>query len=276
MTKRIISIVSVLLICMTFSVSTFAETGAFLLYDGAALLTDSEANILLEKLENVSEIYQVDIIIATVESTGGYPADIYVEDFYDENGLGYGASHDGVLLLLAMEEREYRILSNGLGAAAISTEDIDSIGDLIVSSLSDGDYYFAFDTFIDECEYQINGEINGFPFEFGTNLLISLAVGLIVAFIVTQSMKSKLKSVRNQAAASQYTKQGSMQVTMANDFFLYRTVNRVRKANQSSSSSRSSGSSRNVGGGRFQPNAYSINFVKLYIELKTIGSADGL
>ena len=34
---------------------------------------------------------------------------------------------DGVLLLVAMKERDYRILSNGLGAQAISLDDIENV-----------------------------------------------------------------------------------------------------------------------------------------------------
>ena len=62
-------------------------------------------------------------------------------------------------------------------------------------------------------------------------------------------MKGQLKSVKKQVAATEYTKKGSMQVNLSNDFFLYSTVNRRKK--QQNNSSSSSGSSRNVGGGKF-------------------------
>lgn len=249
MTKKLFSILFVLVLSIMLSVTAFAAEDTLRLYDGADLLTDTEEITLLEKMNAVSEEYKVDIIIVTVDTVGDMSSDAFAEDFYDENNLGYGDSRDGVLLLIAMEERDYRILSNGsLGAAAISYDDIEDIGDTIASSLTDGDYVTAFNDFIDECEYQINGEINGFPFAFGKNLLISLAIGVVLALIVTGSMKGKLKSVRKQLAATEYTKRGSMQVTSSNDFFLYRIVDRQKKESNSSSSS---GSSRNVGGGKF-------------------------
>ena len=221
------------------------------MYDGADLLTAAEERSLIERLDSVSEAYKVDIIIVTVKTVGNYTSDQYIEMIYDENNFGYGENRDGVLLLITMREREYRILSNGFGATAISLDDIDFIGDYISYELSEGYYADAFHLFIDECEYEINGEINGFPFEFGINLCISLVIGLIVALIVTGIMRSKLKSVGMQLAATEYVKKGSMHLTMSNDLFLYRTISRRKKETDSSRSSRSSGGSRNVGGGKF-------------------------
>ena len=248
MTKKLLFVFLALVLCLSLSVTVFAQDGMPRLVDSADLLTDSEEISLQKRIDEVSEKFKVEIDIVTVETVGDYTADEFVEDFYDENNYGYGENRDGVLLLVAMEEGDYRILSNGLGADAISSGDIDDISNTISSYLTDGDYADAFNLFIDECEYEINGEINGFPFKFTRNLVISLVIGLVVALIVTGSMKSQLKSVRRQPAATEYTKPGSMQVTYSKDFFLYRIVDRQKKENNSSGSS---GSSRNVGGGKF-------------------------
>ena len=248
MTKKLLFVFLALVLCLSLSVTVFAQDGMPRLVDSADLLTDSEEISLQKRIDEVSEKFKVELVIVTVETVGDYTADEFVEDFYDENNYGYGENRDGVLLLVAMEERDYRILSNGLGADAVSSGDIEDIGNTISSYLTDGDYADAFNLFIDECEYEINGEINGFPFKFTRNLVISLVIGLVVALIVTGSMKSQLKSVRRQPAATEYTKPGSMQVTYSKDFFLYRIVDRQKKENNSSGSS---GSSRNVGGGKF-------------------------
>ena len=249
MTKKVLSFVLVLILCVSLSAAAFAANGARLI-DDADLLTESEERTLTERLNVISEAYQVDVIIVTVDSTGAMNADEYIEFFYDEGGFGYGNDHDGVMLLVAMEERQYRILSNGLGAKAISPSDIDNISDLIAPSLSDEDYAEAFSDFADECEYLLEGEINGFPFNYAKNILISLAIGLVVALIVTGSMKGKLKSVRMQPAATQYTKAGSMKITDQRELFLYRNVSR-RKKETSKPAAKSRSSSRNIGGGSF-------------------------
>ena len=118
--------------------------------------------------------------------------------------------------------------------------------------LGGGDYYGAFDEFIDCCTYEIQGERNGFPFNFGLSLGVSLAIGFVVALIATGIMRAKLKSVRTQSAAREYIKPGSMQLTRSTDLFLYRTMDRRRKPQNTSSGSRGGGGGgRHVGGGKF-------------------------
>ena len=224
-------------------------------YDGADLLSDAEEKALTAQINDIISKYNVDAAIATIDSCGYQSVDSYVEDYYDANNFGIGDTRDGVLLLISMQEREYRILSNGLANAAIPSEDIEKIRDNIVSDLSAGNYAGAFTTFLDECDYEINGEINGFPFPIAENGLIAVVAGLGAAFLTTSGMKGELKSVSKQTKARNYMKKNSMKLTNSNEFFLYRTVSKQRIPQNSGSSSRSgggsSGSSRSVGGGKF-------------------------
>ena len=225
------------------------EAEEYLLFDDADLLTDAEEAKLTAKLLTVSHQYNAQIIIATVSSVGNGDVDGFLEYIYDYMEFGYGSNHDGVLLLVCMDPREYRILSNGFAGTAIDTGDIDSIGSSIVSDLSDGNYAEAFDTFTEKCAYYLDGHLNGFPFDFTTNLLIALVIGLIAGVIVAFVLKGQLKTVRKQDRANAYVKSGSMQVTVRNDFFLYRDITRTKKETTSSSSG--GGSSRSTGGGSF-------------------------
>ncbi len=249
MKKKLFALLTSLLILFSFSVCVYAQGTLSRLVDDANLLSNDEKIALSTRLDEVSEKYKVDFVIVTVETVGAISSDQYVEDCYDSAGYGFGESKDGIILLVAMEEREYRILSNGLAAKAISSYDIDAIGDLFSPYLTDGEYAKGFYTFVDECEYEVSGEINGFPFAAGRNLLISLGVGLVLALIVTGIWKGQLKTVRKQNNATEYTKSGSMQVSLANDLYLYSTV--TRHAKPQNNNSRSGGSSRNVGGGSF-------------------------
>ena len=220
----------------------------YLVYDEAELLNDSEELALEEKLADLSNKHNAQIVVCTIASMDGGDIDEFLGYLYDEMEFGYGDNHDGVLLLVCMDPREYRILSNGFAGEAIDSGDIDDIGDAIVSDLSDGNYAAAFDAFADQCDYYLGGYQNGFPFNFGKNLLICLVIGIIAGVVVAFVLKGQLKTVRKQDQANVYVKPGSMQVTVHNDFFLYRDVTRTKK--QSSSSS-GSGSSRSTGGGSF-------------------------
>lgn len=220
-----------------------------LVWDEAELLNETEVAQLNSKLESISKKYKAEIRVVTLSSMDGGDIDEFLEYLYDESGFGYGENHDGVLLVVCMDPREYRILSNGFAGEAITSGDIDAIGEAFKSDLSDGNYADAFDTFADKCEYYLDGHINGFPFNTGKNLLICVGIGLVLALIVTGIWKGQLKSVRKQSAANAYVKAGTMQITQSGDFFMYRNVTKTQK--QSSSSSGSSGSSRSTGGGSF-------------------------
>ena len=249
--KRLFTLILALALCLSLAVSVSAAQMP-LLVDAADLLSDWEEEQTLQRLEQVREELQVELVIVTMESLGGYSADAVIEAFYDEYAYGYGPDRDGVCLLVSMAEREYRILCNNYCATAITPDERDSIGNDVASFLSGGDYFGAFDEFIDGCVYQIKGERNGFPFNFVLSLGVSLAIGFVVALIATGIMRAKLRSVRTQSAAREYIKPGSMQLTRSTDLFLYRTMDRRRKPQNTSSGSRGGGGGgRHVGGGKF-------------------------
>lgn len=249
MTRKIISAFIVLILCCSIVVSVSAAgTGQTFLYDEADLLTDREEAALEEKLAEVSDTYRAQIVVCAIDSTEGWKIDDYLDALYDGMGFGYGAGHDGVLLLVCMNSREYRILSNGFPGTAIDFYDIENIGDVIVSDLSDGNYARAFSKFADQCAYYLDVHLNGYPFNAGRNLLIALAIGLAAGLCGALILKAQLKSVRDQDQANGYVKRNSMNITGYSDIFLYRTVSRSRRSSDDSSGSRSS---RSSGGGSF-------------------------
>lgn len=252
MKRKLIPLLLFLTLCLGLAASVSASNTDFL-YDDANLLTASQERTLREMLQDISHTYDAQIVVCTVSSTPGGSADYYLDHLYDSMGFGYGANRDGVLLLVCMDLREYRILSNGFAGVAINDYDIENISDAIVSDLSDGDYAAAFETFAEECAYYLQGYVYGYPFEAGTSLMISLAIGLVVGLIVVLVLKGQLKTVHQQSRANDYVKAHSMKVTVRNDIYLYRNVVRTKKETSSSSGSgsRSSGSSRSRGGGRF-------------------------
>lgn len=240
----------ILLVTAVLPVAANAEANTDLfVIDNAELLTNGEEAKLTGVLRDYSQSNQAQLVIMTVADAVG-DVDTYVEYVYDSMNLGYGEDRDGVLLVLCMAEREYRILSNGYAGIAISDWEINDIGETIVSDLSYGSYMQAFLGFANQCNYYLDGYINGFPFNFGANLVIALVVGLVIGLIVALVLKSQLKSVRKQSGANVYVKPGSMQVTTHRDIFLYRNVSRTRKSSNSSGGS-SGGSSRSIGGGKF-------------------------
>ena len=223
-----------------------------LVFDEADLLSDSEEAALSDKLLDASHTYNAQIVIVTLASMDGGNIDDFVDYLYDTMGFGYGADHDGVLLLVCMDPREYRILSNGYAGVAIGPDQIDTLCDFMETYLPNGHYVAAFNSFADQCGEFLEYYQMGSPFKAGKNLAISLIIGIIAGLIVAFVMKGQLKSVRKQDSARVYVKKGSMRLTYSRDIFLYRNVERTKKQERvESTSSGSGGSTRSKGGGSF-------------------------
>ena len=222
------------------------------LYDEADLLTDSEEATLVEKLKEVSHACNAQLVVATIASMDGGDIDSYVDYLYDSMGFGYGENHDGVLLLVCMAPREYRILSNGYAGTAIGPDQIDTLCDFMETYLPKGHYVAAFNSFADQCDEMLEYYQAGSPFKVGKNLVISLIIGILAGLLVAFILKGQLKSVRKQDSARVYVKKGSMRLNYSRDIFLYRNVTCTKKQERvESSSSGSGGSTRSKGGGSF-------------------------
>ena len=222
------------------------------LYDEADLLTDEQEAELVKKLTEVSHATNAQVVIATMASMDGGDIDSFVDYLYDSMGFGYGENHDGVLLLVCMDPREYRILSNGYAGTAIGPDQIDTLCDFMETYLPNGHYVAAFNSFADQCGEFLEYYQMGSPFKVGKNLAISLIIGIIAGLIVAFVLKGQLKSVRKQDQAHRYVKPGSMTVDIQYDIFLYRTVTRTQKQKRIESTSSGSGdTARSKGGGSF-------------------------
>ena len=252
MTKRIFALLGCLMVfAALFAVSVSAKSGADLLVDDANLLTTAEKSEIITALNEASDAVDADIVVLTTPSLGMKSEVAYADDYYDQNGYGRGESgQDGVLLLLSMEERVWYVSTCGKCIEMVS---YNAIGDRIVSDLSAGDYADAFKAYANEVKREIIHETSFFNW---TRLGVALAIGFIIALIVVGSMKAKLKTVRFQPAANNYLKPGSLNVTLAQENFLYNTVTRTARPKDDGGSgggshTSSGGVSHGGGGGHF-------------------------
>lgn len=234
--------------------------------DGAGLMTMEEAQTVRSLLDEISIKYQCDVAIVTTNSAGiksEYEAMNYADDFFDYNGYGIGNSRDGILLLISIQDgnRFYWFSAHGYGSEAFSDYDTEYMGDKLVPYLKNGEYYSGFLLYAEMTEnileYAANGGTN--PSKLSpldpTRILIALAVGVVISFIIASGMRSKLKSVRMQPKANSYIRRGSMSLTTSRDTFLYSRVNRTERVSDNgahgSSHTSSSGSTHTGSGGSF-------------------------
>ena len=253
MKKKIFSLALVLLLFVFCALPAFAAEYERLV-DFAGVLSAEDYDYLLEQLDDISEEQECDVVAVITESLEGKTSTEYADDFFDYNGYGYGKERGGVLFLISLEDRDWAVSTHGFGYDALTGDALDLMVDGFYPYLEGDDYAGAIASYAGSCDSLLSAARKGETYKASFDVLfalgVSLAVGFLIALIVVSVMKGKLKTVRFQAAATEYVRPGSMNVTLNRDIFLYRIVTRREKENKSSGSGGHYSSSGSFHGGR--------------------------
>lgn len=239
-----------------------------LLIDDADVLTEDEEENLLAKLVQITERYECDVAIVTVNGLQeGYDSIMeYADDLYDYRGYGYGSDDNGILLLIDMQESEYWMSTFGSAIRIFYDDRIDYLGTVFERGFR-SDKYGCLCSWADECERclldpngendveRTNEEQRGYKFSFG-HVVIALIVGVIFAAAKVGSMTSQMKTAVRQNAANSYVRENSLNLTKQKDIFMHSNVTKTARETDSgsrsgghSSSTHTSSSGRSHGGG---------------------------
>lgn len=236
------------------------------LVDDAGIMNAEEENVLIEKLDEISERQNFDIVIVTTASLEEKTPEEYADDWYDYNGYGLGQNRDGVLFLVSTVERDWWISMYGCGIEFITDAGREYIAEKFLPHLKKNEYYEAFTVFAELCDEFISQAKKGQPYDVNNLpkgsvsskwILIDIAVGLLLGIMITKGQTSKLKTVRKQNAAQNYIVPGSQMITIQMDNFVNRSISQrmIVKQSQNSGGSNthksSSGETHGGGGGKF-------------------------
>lgn len=229
-----------------------------LLVDSAELLTAQERSDLSGTLDDISTQLGIHVVVLTVDSLAGRSAGNFADSYYDDNGY----ADNGILLLVAMQEREWYISTCGSCIDVVNEWGTDYISSYFLDDLSSGAYYDAFLSYAFTCEKLFTegnfneepvityGESGSTVFS-GKTVLICAVIGIAAGLITVLVMRAQLKSVRSQGYAGSYVVPGSLNITNSRDIYLYRNVHRRERPKSNSSSGGGGSRSHGGGGGRF-------------------------
>lgn len=256
MKKRLFILALALMLCLLLAVPCFAGVYPNKMVDSAQLLTPEQTLELESRLDQISEQWNVAVVIVTTDLLGGKTPQAYADDYFDFGSYG----KDGILLLISMEDRGWHISTAGSCIASFTDAGLAYMEEQFIDQLREDDFYGAFQTFADLCDDFLRQAATGQPYDSNNlpkepfswilNILICLVIGLVIALIATGIMRSQLKSVRPKHTARDYVRSGSLQITGAFDLYLYSHVSRRAKPKQSSGSGTHIGSSGRSHGGR--------------------------
>ena len=244
---RILSFLFTLLLLsgllMTVTVSA-DDAHSALLVDDADLMTPGQEEAMLQRMKELVEQYGINIAIVTTRDLNGKSPEAYADDYYDDR---FGINTDGFLLLRYKNEYDkyVHLSTSGVGISILTDYDIDLIFDRMQPYCDSGNDAAAFNVFIDA----LGPEIDDFYAYDKIWIFVGLALGLIIALIVTGRMKSELKTVNTQKYAGSYIREDSLNMTVSRDTFLYSTISRVRRETSSSSSGGGSSTHHSSSGG---------------------------
>ena len=281
MKRNIIILILSAFLLVSLSGPAFAANAPWVI-DHAGLLSDNQAADLNDRIQILQSDLELDIVIVTTYGTDGKDIQAFADDYYDDNGYGYGSDNSGILLLLDMEGREWYMSTCGEAIYIFTDYGLDRLGEEILPWLSSGDYYQAFLVWLDALGPYVTAFHDGNPIDdyvppddytspygdeiyyyddhVGTSvkpLPIALVIGLVAASVTILVMRSQMNTAKLQSSAGDYMKQGSFHLRQRSDMFLYSRVTRQARPKNNpsgggSSVHRSSGGVSHGGrGGRF-------------------------
>ncbi len=260
--KRILALAACLLI--VFAPLTLCYADSQRMYgsvDWADILSDSEEKLLDDRMSEICANRKIDVVIYTDDSSYGKSYMEAADAFYDER-IGTEPDRNGVLLFVCMEpgNRGWWTTTTGTMIDLFGYDEINIIDDAIEPYLVDGDYYGAFDKWLDYVDVLVRDgkftrdnlpaiedkyedywdfervdEDTEMPEEAKTGIKAGAATvaGAAGALGTAGSMKAKMKTVRRATSAGRYLRKDSFKLRRKNNMLISKTVTRSRIAESS-------------------------------------------
>ena len=262
--KRMASILAVVFILGLTAVpmtARSADNEMFYIQDYAELLTAAQRDELDKRAAEITEKYECEARIITLESIGELIPMHASNARYVEGKFGYGSDRSCALLLLSMEGRDFDLAVWGFAKRAFTEHGKDVIlNKHILPLLKADNFHGAFAAFLDKTEEYLALASAGTPFdtdtdpmskEYLTNLIARLGIVILLPLLIAAHICFRwVKKMRTSGLAQtalHYVPVDGFNLTGQQDTFLYRSVSRV-KIERSSGSSGSRSVSSSSGG----------------------------
>jgi len=227
--------------------------------DNAGVLTQSEIQRLNNLIFTAASEHNFDLVIVIESSIGGVDPSAYADDFFDDNGYGYGSDRDGAIFLQVVDTRDVVVSTSGRGITLFGYSAENKVFNDAISYLSADNYFGAYNSFLTNWnQILVNAgqpSINVVQQYHVVFLIAAWLIAFLIGLICVSSMKSGMNTVLTKTQAAGYVVPNSLSFSVKKDQFLYSTVAKVPRASSSSSqrgggvATRVSSSGRSHGGG---------------------------
>lgn len=221
----------------------------------------SEVKSKLEKISNdAKKKYGADVIFVAVNTLNDRSATEYADDFFYKNGYGEDNDRNGLVFLIAVEDRKWAISTNGKTIDAFTDAGQAYIMDNVLPYLKDDDFSGAFSKFGDYVIDFYEKYTQGRPYDKSTlpkkkrNILLSVAytfgVAIVPTGLIAFCLIQQMKSVRKQTTASNYLKRDQSNARVVSENYIRSGLVRNRRIDDEDGGSSTHGnSSGGISGG---------------------------
>ncbi len=217
------------------------------IYDFAGLLSPDEVASLEALAAKHSKKRETDFIVLTSQDAQGKDVVKYMEDFYDEMGLGYDKPYGNtVIVTLDMGARDVHVGGFYKGEKFLDNKRSDLVRQKITPALSGREYYQAFSSFIKTSSKYMGYRPGANPNSLIYNIWFQVLVSILIAASIVGTMAYK-SSAKMTVSERTYRDPNKSRIVERRDNYIRTTTSRVRKP---SSNSGGGGSSGGGAGGR--------------------------
>ena len=250
MVKKLTAALAALALTVMLAVPCFAAEQR--VFDEAGLFSETEKEELEQRIAELRDEYKYDFVILTSENVQYSDSDseaeqystAYADDFYDQNGFGYGENKDGFLFFIDMSNRMPTISTCGKMIDIVNDARLEALLDASYNGLGSGDYAGAcLDVLallekdvkagVEEGQYEYDagtGEHLTSPHlkletrEIAYGALGGLAAALIFVFVT----KSRY-SLKNSTYHYDYASNSAVDLDDTEDTYITTHITRVRR-----------------------------------------------
>ena len=211
-------------------------------FDDYGILSDDEISELDAELAYIYDTYGYDAVL-WISPDVGEDEDYrqYAAQFMQENGIGYGDSHEGMCIFHQPDARNITIVFRGDTQNEFSTRIQDEMLDKCKTYLKADDPFGGYQSLIGDLQAGLDRLAEGEKIRpmdiddgsvasrFLTDLLLSFVIMAIPTAVMTWYQVRKMKTRVQQANANMYTAAGGPELSEKHDIYLYETVSQTAK-----------------------------------------------
>ena len=206
---KIILVIAICLLCIgsTYSKAVVSPTSQFYVNDYANLLSDDTKQYIINMNRELESKTGAQIVVVTVPSLEGQSLEDYANILFREFGIGDKQKKNGLLLLLALNERKFRVeVGYGLEGVLPDAKTGRMQDEYIIPYLKDDNWNDGirngFNAFLEEVAKEYNVEINGEKPINAESENIRYSIIPFIGFVVGRFIKTIFEKKNNRISAA--------------------------------------------------------------------------